>query len=242
MFKPVIETHISLSDKIVGQIKDMIFSGKLKPGDKLPSENELCDMFNVSRTSIREAVKILSGLGFLKIKRGLGIYVEQLDAGYIINQISPILVQREDDLLDIVRVRKLLETHAAAWAAENATAEDLLKMEEAVYRSDELVASGMANSDNLSEANLRFHMILAKSTGSKVLFRIMESLWDILTEARKVTVQLPGRKLDSVEGHKAILQAIRNKDPHAAQQAMLNHLEAIETVVSSSQHNQQEGR
>ncbi|MDK2823207.1 MAG: GntR family transcriptional regulator, transcriptional repressor for pyruvate dehydrogenase complex [Clostridia bacterium] len=237
MFKPVIQTHVSLSDKIVEQIKEMIISGKLKPGDKLPSENELCNMFNVSRTSIREAIKILSGLGFLKIKRGLGIFVEELDAGYLINQLSPILVQREDDLLDIVRVRKLLETHAAAWAAENATPKDIKAMEDAVKYSTELVESGIANKDNLSEANLNFHMILAKSTGSKVLFRIMQSLWDILSEARQITIQLPGRVHDSVAGHKEILQAIKNKDPEAAQKAMLKHLDAIEIVVSNYPEN-----
>ncbi|MFZ7104061.1 MAG: FadR/GntR family transcriptional regulator [Peptococcaceae bacterium] len=237
MFKPVVETHTSLSDKIVEQIKEMIISHELKPGDKLPSENELCDMFNVSRTSIREAVKILSGLGFLKIRRGLGIFVEELDVTHIINQLSPILIQREDDLLDIVRVRKILETHAAAWAAENAKPEDIREMEAAVEHSQELVDSGLANGENLPEANLNFHMVLARSTGSKILFRIMQSLWDILSEARKITVQLPGRKKKSVSGHKEILKAIKNRDPLAAQKAMLEHLEAIETVVSDSDHN-----
>jgi len=236
MFKPVIEDHTSLSDKIVEQIKEMIISGHLRPGDKLPSENELCEMFNVSRTSIREAVKILSGLGFLKIKRGLGIFVEELDAGFIINKLSPILIQREDDILDIVRVRKILETHAAAWAAENATLRDIAEMEKAVNYSQGLVESGNADKDNLSEANLNFHMILAKSTGSKILYRIMQSLWDILTEARRVTIELPGRKKESVAGHIMILEAIKNKDPEAAQKAMLEHLETIEVVVTNLSH------
>ncbi|KJS23653.1 MAG: hypothetical protein VR72_00670 [Clostridiaceae bacterium BRH_c20a] len=234
MFKPVTENHLCLSDKIVEQIKAMIISGELKPGDKLPSESELCDLFKVSRTSIREAVKILSGVGFLKIRRGLGIFVEELDVSYLINQISPILVQREDDLLDIVRVRKLLETHAAAWAAENATLSDIGEMEAAVNRSNDLVQSGLADGINLSEENLKFHMILAKSTGSKVLYRIMQSLWDILAQARQVTVELPGRKEQSVEGHKKILEAIKSKNPEVAQQAMLYHLEAIEAVVRKS--------
>ncbi|MGI6224859.1 MAG: FadR/GntR family transcriptional regulator [Peptococcales bacterium] len=232
MFKPVTEDHISLSDKIVEQIKEMIISGRLKPGDKLPSENELCEMFNVSRTSIREAVKILSGLGFLKIKRGLGIFVEEIDAGYIIEQLSPILVQQEDDLLDIVRVRKILETHAAAWAAENATSEDIAEMERAVSYSSDLLEKGIVDTENLSEANLDFHMILAKSTRSKVLYRIMESLLDILNAARRVTIELPGRKKDSVEGHKKILEAIKCKDPGAAREAMLVHLDTIELVVA----------
>lgn len=233
MFKPVTEDHLSLSDKIVEQIKEMIISGRLKPGDKLPSENELCEMFNVSRTSIREAVKILSGLGFLKIKRGLGIFVEEIDAGYLINQLSPILVQREDDLLDIVRVRKILETHAAAWAAKNASPADIIEMENAIKYSSVLVEGDNADTNTLSHANLNFHMTLAKSTRSKVLYRIMQSLWDILNEARQVTIELPGRKKESVAGHKKILEAIKRKDPEAAQKAMLEHLETIEVVVAN---------
>jgi len=165
---------MSLSEKIVEQIKEMILSGKLKPGEKLPTENELCNMFNVSRTSIREAIKILAGLGFVKIKRGLGIFVEELNASYLINQITPILIQREDDLLDVFSIRKILESQAAAWAAEKATCEDIKRMEKAIQNSEKLVRENIDTVKNLSKANSSFHMLLAKSTGSKVLLKIMQ--------------------------------------------------------------------
>ncbi len=240
MFKPVGNSQTSISDRIVEQIKEMIFSGELKAGDKLPSENELCNMFGVSRTSIREGVKILSGLGFLSIRRGLGIFVEELDAGYLINQLGPIIVQKEDDLLDIVRVRKLLETHAAAWAAENASAKDIENMEKAIQKSVDLIQNDKANNTNLAETNLLFHMVLTKSTGSKVLCRIMESLLDLLSEARKITVQLPGRYKHSVEGHKRILEAIKDRDPSKAEEAMMAHLRGIEAVVSDPSYSLQQ--
>ena len=122
MFQPIVSDR--LSDKAVGQIKALIEEGRLKPGDKLPSERALMKLLSVSRASLREAFRVLEALGLIEVRTGIGAFVVQTDAGALPNEWTTLLMNTQQEMFDLLDVREALEAKAAALAAQKASAED----------------------------------------------------------------------------------------------------------------------
>ena len=216
-----------LPERIVKQVKAQIFSGELKPGDKLPSENTLCEIFQVSRTSVREAIKELCGLGLLVVKRGSGIFVQPISLKCLLDESYPVLVDASEDFDDIARVRSLLESEIAALAAEHATDEELALMEESISTCEKAIEDGTVTFDLLNESNAIFHRLMARSCGSKVLLYVVQPLWRIMDEVRRLVLTKPNRKLASVKEHRAIIDALKAHDPELAREKMLYHMNKV---------------
>ncbi|MEE9125246.1 MAG: FadR/GntR family transcriptional regulator [candidate division NC10 bacterium] len=214
---------------IVAQLKELIAEGKLKPGDQLPSERELSEMFQVSRASVREAIRALESMGFIEIRQGEGTYIASSVETLLASVASALLHQR-DPLLQVFEARKILEPAIAALAAERATAEDVGDLEAILAEQADQVAKGETG----VEADTRFHSTLAEAAKNEVLLRLNEAIVDNLRETRLRSLQTEGRPPRSLAGHREILAAIGSKDPARAQAAMLNHLETIEHNVLKS--------
>lgn len=232
-FQPVNETT-RLSERVFIQIREAIMSGRYAAGDKLPSENELAEVFKVSRTSIREAMKMLAGQGLVTVKRGLGAFVAETGETPYLADLQSILAREKDNILELFQIRKILETEAAAWAAQKASPEDLNRLESLLAEAEEMAGDPKCR-QKLNQINSDFHYTLIKAAGNHTLEKVMAGLMDVLTGVRDITLQLPGRHAGSVAGHRELLAALRDRDSARARVCMARHLKAVEAIIVKMQ-------
>ncbi len=138
MFEPV-KFHGNLSEGIVNQIMQAINNGELKPGDKLPAEREMCTMFSVSRTVIRDALKMLVGLGVITIRHGMGAYINEVDGAEDVSRLASLLHISRGTVEELFQVREVIESQAVLWCTKNANEQDLRLLQhidEFVYNKD----------------------------------------------------------------------------------------------------------
>lgn len=210
-------------EDIVSQFKELIASGTLRPGQQLPSERELSDTFQVSRASVREAIRTLESSGFIEIRSGEGTFI----ASSVETLLASLTIHQRDPILQVFEARKTVEPAIAALAAERATAEQLTELTAILEDQARQIAEGETG----MEADTRFHSTLAEAAGNQVLVRLAEAIVDSLRETRERSLQTQGRPARSLAGHREILEAIQRKDAEKAREAMLKHLETIELNV-----------
>lgn len=225
MFKPVKKTRIH--EEIVSKIKEMIKSGRLKSGDRLPTERDLAEAFKVSRPSVREALRALESQGFLKSRQGDGTYVSQKPIEMLIEPLAAVITAEKYDQLELFEMRRLIEPQLAYLAAERATQADIEEMDRLVRVQEARLARG--ESGNSHDQTL--HDLLTAAAGNKILVSIMANLIDSLEESRDKYLQIKGRPERSLQKHKEILEAIRQGDNQRAADVMREHLEEIETML-----------
>lgn len=222
---------IRLSDRVIEAVKQMITENDFKPGDKFYSENELTKKLGVSRSSIREAIRILEATGYVTVKHGKGVFIAD-SIQHELDAFQEWLRTNEEAILDHFDVRLLIDPKAAAYSAKNADKNDIKKLEEACVDFESRMKDG--NAGSLVKYDERFHELLAKSTKSRTLYFIMKSMTRSLPEGWISSLHVPGRIDKTVLEHKAILDAIKEGDAEQAEQAMLNHLNnAVEDIKHS---------
>lgn len=219
-------------EQIVDQIGILVAEGQLKPGDRLPSERELVERFEVSRASIREAISALEMMGLIEVRPGEGTYIRQVNIDSVIAPLAWMLFIEKDTDLELYEVRKILEVQAAGIAAERAQEDEIRDMYEAleVMRRDlEIVRLG-------EEADHHFHFAIARATHNKILIRLMNTI----SETMKKTLKSSRSKLYEdrntpqrlYQEHCSLYEAIKNRNVLEAQQLMLNHLIGVETQLA----------
>jgi DNA-binding FadR family transcriptional regulator len=216
-----------LYEQIIEQIQNLIIEGKIRPGDKLPSERELGEQFGVSRTAVREAVKALREKGLVDVQPGRGTFITDItgSTSEAMRDSLGLIVKigLGNDLGKLVQVRTLLEPGIAALAAEMATEEDIQTMQQTV----DVMDSTMANSERFVEADLEFHLALARATQNPLIPILIDPVVDLLREQRLRIFLVEGGPQRGQYHHKQILAAIEQCDPVAASQAMCAHLEQV---------------
>jgi len=227
MFSPVGASTEKLSERLVEQIKQQIVLGEVKPGDKLPSENELCELFQVSRTTVREAILSLVALGVVRVHHGKGIFVEQFSLDHFLQKAYPIILSTPGDYEDVIYTRRLIESECARLAALHATEEDIEKMGRLIHISSRLRPDNENDLERLKEINSQFHRIIASSCNSKVLLHIIQPLWHIIDKTRQMSLTTSGRRIGAVREHANILDAIRTRDAQRAYDEMNKHLQGV---------------
>lgn len=236
MFTPVHDNE-ALSEKIIFQITDAVVRGDLKPGDKLATERDLAEQFGVSRTVVRDAIKTLAGRGLLQVRHGSGIFVataEESVAGSL-DVLSNTLVLQDTGLRDLFDVRKTLEARSAELAAE-------LRTTEHVERLRGLVKDATQHLDDpkvLSERDAQFHVAIAEASQNLVLVRVMLTMLDLLTKSRMESLGIPGQAKRALADHDRIIQAIESGKPSEARQAMLDHLNQVESAIFSQRREEE---
>ena len=175
LFKPIKQERLSV--KISNQIKTLIIEGELKPGDPLPPERELMGLLNVSRPSIREALKALVGMGFLEISKGNRTIVKSLAAGTMTDPLHQILQDDITIVFQLIEVRKAIEAWNAYYAAERATLEDIVHIETQVKS---MRAKLKADNFSLEKEDADFHLAISEATHNKIQTHIMFTIYDIL--------------------------------------------------------------
>src|SRR6056297_3324532 len=222
---------VRLSERVIEAIREMIVEDNFNPGDKFYSENELTKKLEVSRSSIREAVRILEATGLVTVQHGKGIFISD-SMKQEMEAFSSWLKNNETALIEHFDVRLIIDPKAAAASARNADYNDIEKMEE-VCR-DFYHQTKEKNTAGLIKCDEEFHRLLAKSTKNKTLYFVMKTMTNSLSEGWISSLHVPGRTEKTVDEHKAILDAIVQGDPKSAEKAMIEHLNKAVADIRSS--------
>jgi len=213
-------------EEVAKQIERLILN-KLHPGDKLPSERELAEMLQVSRSSIRDAIRGLELMGLVEPRQGAGTIVREVSAESLVNPFANVLKHRKELVGELLDFRKMLEPPLAARAATHASPEEISEMEEILQRQEATLSGGEASIDEDAE----FHYSIALASGNSVVLKVLDIVMDLLRETRERSLQWKGRPQKSLAGHRRILAAIKRHDAEAAKAAMRRHIEDVEEIV-----------
>lgn len=223
-----------LSDLVSERLLAAIRDAKLQPGTKLPSERELGDQFDVSRTVIREAIRHLAARGVLDVRSGSGATVAQISSASVTDALALVLGRTGFPRpQQIHEVRELIETQAARLAAERGTDEHLAE----IRRAHERLAEVAADPEAAAAADVAFHRAIAQATENELFVVLVDSIGDIMMDVRRATVWMRGRVQVGVEYHGRIVAALERRDAGAAVRAMEEHLlESLAALTEAAAH------
>lgn len=222
---PIKSTRIY--EEIVRQIKTMIAEGRLTSGDRLPPERELAEKFLVSRTSVREALRALESLGLVEIRPGEGTFIREASVDRLIEPLALVMVSQRESIAELFEARRLIEPAIAGLAAARATPDEVQEMERTLEAQAREVAAGRTGFAQDAE----FHAAIGRAAHNEAITRIAHAVMDLLTQSREESLNTPGRPTRSHEDHRRILHAIAGRHVAAAEEAMRDHLVAVEALV-----------
>jgi GntR family transcriptional repressor for pyruvate dehydrogenase complex len=187
----------------------------------------LADMFGVSRSSIRDAIRALELSGLVEARQGLGTVVRERASDAVFNPLTQVLVQKRKLVGELLDVRKMIEPPLARRAAEHATPDEVSEMQNILLRQQEKMAAGELAIDEDND----FHYAIALAADNSVVLKVLDVLMDLLRDTRERSLQVEGRPERSMAGHREILEAIQRKDSTGAEAAMCRHIESVEKIV-----------
>lgn len=220
---------------IMSKIEEFLLEKGLKPGDKLPSERELADKFNVSRTSVREALGALAHSGLIEIRQRGGSYLKSPDVSGVSIELSKTIIENEKHrIYEMLELRRVLEVESATLAAQRARTEDLEKIRKALEAmncpSDDVTA-GVA-------ADLAFHISIVEATHNSIFIQLIQSLAehmeDTIRATRKHRFLDEARYEETFEEHKSIYLAIATGQPEQAKELMEMHILGVRRELSEA--------
>ena len=228
-FKPIKPKKIY--EEIVSQIKEMIARGELIPGSKLIPERELADRLQVGRSAVREAYRALEAIGVIEIRPGEGTFVREIGTKSMTDIMSLAVVTGKDTLSELLELRKIVETEAAALAAVRRTETDLTKIKYWLDKMHEDILKGVSGEVN----DLKLHYAVTEAAHNSLLMRIMNSVSETMEKEMKAVREELYNSLETSEilyhHHEQIYQAIEKGDQKEARLVMLNHLVSTEKVL-----------
>jgi GntR family transcriptional regulator, transcriptional repressor for pyruvate dehydrogenase complex len=212
----------NLSDEVYDQISHNILTGVWKEGDKLPSEGELCRLFNVSRVSIRSAFSKLKGQHLIITKQGLGSFVSNPLSVRMTENAMPVIDITQKEYLDILDFRQAIEFKAIDLLMERADTEDIQDIRDALNQMIELRGDAV----KYTEADFNFHLNIIKASKNKLFYNLMLNYKNILYRYFEEMNKHPNDDLTySLNNHQAIFEAIKNKQSHQAKQIIMDSME-----------------
>ena len=217
-----------LSKEVSQNLRDLIIVKKLKPGEKLPNELELSRMMGVSRSTVREAIKILASHNIVEVVRGRGTYVSE-QPGLVADPLGIKFLGDKNLLKSLFEARILLEPRVAFLAAERASRADLKKIKESIVRMEQLIEARSP----YKEEDLHFHKTIAKATQNPIIQRIVPIINDSIVQGYFETRDIPGSPQKAIKAHTMIYEAVKSGDAAAANDLMERHLqEALNDILS----------
>lgn len=219
-------------DFVVNSIKDLLLTKKVMPGDRLPSEAELCKMLSVSRGSVREAMKILSALGIVDIRRGDGTYISTGGGKVIFDPLLFSMIVSQPQFVDIKDLRVILEKGVVRLAVLYADEEDLRRLRDCFLRTQALKGKIDHDYDELLALDLEFHELLGRAAKNGPL----ETIYGFVMQYFKPYIAQSLRKQsdfsrESTEAHEKILLAVERRDSPAAERAVEESTEVWESLI-----------
>ena len=222
---------MALTDEAIEKIKQMIISGRIRPGEKLPREADLAAELGLSRNSLREAVKALSLINVLDVRQGDGTYATSLAPSLLLEALSFIVAfHRDDTELEFLEVRRILEPGATALAALRMSDEDKTKLGDIL---DSVAVDSPV--EDFVAADLEFHKKIAIGSGNSVLASLVDNMSMPTARARVWRGMTEPRAQErTLAEHRAIYQAIVNRDPDLARSWAIAHIAGIESWLRTA--------
>ena len=221
LITPIKKTRVA--EEVADRIRVLMLDGTFPAGEPLPSERHLAERFGVSRGSIRAALRTLETIGLLETRHGQGTYPLELSVDRLVAPLASVMAYRSDLQDELLDVRRMFEPAVARVAALRAADEDLADLERILETQRQKLKTGQSA---IAE-DTAFHAILARSTRNRVVMSIMATLNDLLVDSRTQSLLQKGRPARSIDGHEAVVAALRRKDAEGASQAMYNHIDQI---------------
>ena len=213
----------TLLDGISKRLIRLIMENRFKAGERLPSEHELARQFNVGRGTVREAVKALTVIGFLRVEHGKGTFVADRSDFFM----GPLALGFDSSVqLDsLIGARRLIEAELARLAAKQASREDIRAMEACLVSMEQALKP--ESSVEFQQADLEFHFVVAKAAGNPLLSGFMTLIRNLLREWISVSLRITGIAEEALRQHRQIFEAIRGGKAQLAGRAMIRHLQFV---------------
>lgn len=222
MFSPIKNTKVY--EQVIDQIKNMIVDGTLKKGDKLPSERELVQELQVSRTSIREALRALEIIGLVECRQGEGNYIKQSFESSLFEPLSIMFMLQESSMEEVLDLRKIIEVETAALAARQISDEEIENLSQLINKLKDTY-----DEETGVQIDKEFHYEIAKASKNYLILNILitvSSLIDnFIKDARSKILEEEKNKSALIAQHENIFLGLLHHDPKEAADAMRQHLE-----------------
>lgn len=218
-----------LAEEITSSILSLIKERELSSGDKLPPERELAVMFNVSRASLREALRALSAMNIIEMRQGDGTYIASLEPQRLVEHLEFVFSLDDSTFIQLFEARKIVEVGIVSLAAQRITDEQITALEESLNQAED----SLDKTESFLAADLALHKTITEAAGNPILERFMASISQLGFASRSRTVTIPGITAETLADHKAIVAALKQRDPDAASQAMLVHLNHVECRLTA---------
>ena len=221
LIEPIKKTRVA--EEVADRIRTLILDGTFPQDLPLPSERVLTERFGVSRGSIRDAFRTLETIGLIETRHGRGTFPRELTVDRLVAPLASMMTFQHDLQDELLDVRRMFEPAVARVAATRATDEDFADLQRILDAQHRKLKKGQS----AIVEDTKFHAALARSTRNRVIVSLMATLNDLLVESRKLTLRQKGRPAKSVEGHEAVVAALRRRDADGAARAMSNHIDQI---------------
>ena len=217
---------MALTDDAITKLRNMIQTGELRPGARLPPEHQLAAEMGLSRSGVREAVKVLESARVLDVRRGDGTYVTSLAPTLLLEGVGfAVELLQGETLLEVMEVRRLIEPAATGVAALRITDEQLEQLSSILLRMQD----SAADAEKLMEADVEFHRVVTASTGNETLTSLLDGLSSRTARARVWRGIVEGNVTqNTLDEHRAIFTALQARDPFLATSAALMHVNTSE--------------
>lgn len=217
-----------LYEDVVERLQAMMLSGKLAPGDVLPSERELTEMFQVGRTSVREALFALQRAGLVSLRNGERAYVTRPSADVLVGELGltvKYMLATPQGVRELQQARAMLEMSLARHAARHATPEDVSRLKQAL----ETNGRAIGDLNEFTRTDVAFHLVLAEMPRNTIFISLHTALAGWLAEQRLTSLRASGADLAAYEAHRNIYEAVAAHDADAAERHMQAHLASVES-------------
>ncbi|MFB5192348.1 FadR/GntR family transcriptional regulator [Alicyclobacillus fastidiosus] len=223
-----LRSNLKLSEQVQKILIDKIENGEYTVNEFLPSEAELCDSFGVSRATIREALRGLESRGFVELQHGKGVRVANKSVEVLMESLRSMIVRCDIGMEELLQVRKVVELETVRLAALHATDSDLVALEDTLR----IMNDNISSDDKYIQNDFLFHVLIAKTSGNRILESILLSLEPLLKECIQSTLKVDHRPEISMNYHQKVFDSIRQGDADGAVHHMREHLDATENMLA----------
>lgn len=227
--------RVPISQGVTEQLIDLILSGELPTGEKLPPEKKLMDSFGIGRSSLREAIKALEALGLVEVRVPEGTFVTENLGDFFTKHLALMSKIGFDNITELIEARLTLETQIAVLAARKATEEDIKNLTNIINKME-----NASNDAEFQKWDLTFHQTLAEMSRNSFLIQVMKILQGITTLWIKKVSALSNVKKIAIKQHIVILESIKNNDEQATYDAINYHLNYVSDLLIKINEMEQE--
>lgn len=215
----ILTMHQELSVAAARRLREMIIENGMQPGDRLSSETDIAQMFGVSRSTVREAIKLLTAENVVEIQRGKGTFIT-MQPGLVKDPLGLDFTNQAKLLDNLLETRMMIEPQIAFLAAQRANETNIAQLAQII----EKVKVIGSNKRNHTPHDVAFHKAIAECTQNDVLHRILPIICESIQEGYLITVNVPGSYERAIQSHINIFEAIRDRDPERAKRETEKHI------------------